>query len=115
MGSDALTDGAAWTRSLRVQLIRQTDRPAPPCSAFAGFLFPSEVLLLAVRWCLQFGLSCRDLEELLAERGIDVDHVTVHRRVRRFSPLLVGAAGFCRRPTSPSGHAVTSNSMKDGR
>jgi transposase-like protein len=55
------------------------------------------------------------LEELLAERGIDVDHVTVHRRVRRFSPLPVGAAGFCRRPTSPSGHAVTSNSMKDGR
>jgi hypothetical protein len=92
--TDALTDGAAWTRSLRVWLVRQTDRPAPPRSAFAGFLFLSEVLLRAVRWCLRFGLSYRDLEELLAERGIDVDHVTVDRWVRLLSPLLVGPARF---------------------
>ena len=45
-------------------------------SAFAGYRFPPEVILLAVRWHLRFGLSYRDLEELLAERGIDVDHVT---------------------------------------
>jgi transposase-like protein len=42
-------------------------------SAFAGYRFPPEVILLAVRWYLRFGLSYRDLEELLAERGIDVD------------------------------------------
>ena len=46
-----------------------------PSSGFAGFRFPAEVILLAVRWYLRFGLSYRDLEELLAERGIDVDHV----------------------------------------
>ncbi len=52
--------------------------------------------MLAVRWYLRFGLSYRDVEELLAERGIEVDHVTVHRWVRRFSPLLADAARFGR-------------------
>jgi transposase-like protein len=45
---------------------------------------------------LRFGLSYRDVEELLAERGIDVDHVTVHRWVQRFTPLLADAARFGR-------------------
>jgi transposase-like protein len=54
------------------------------------------VIVLAVRWYLRFGLSFRDVEELLAERGIEVDHVTVYRWVRRFSPLLVDAARFAR-------------------
>src|SRR4029453_1490512 len=48
-------------------------------SAFAGFRFPPEVIVLAVRWYLRFGVSYRDLEELLAERGVNVDHVTVYR------------------------------------
>jgi transposase, IS6 family len=54
------------------------------------------VIVLAVRWYLRFGLSYRDVEELLAERGIDLDHVTVHRWVRRFAPLLADAARFAR-------------------
>jgi transposase-like protein len=49
-----------------------------------------------VRWYLRFGLSYRDVEELLAERGIEVDHVTVYRWVQRFTPLLVDAARACR-------------------
>jgi len=53
----------------------------PGASAFDGYRFPSEVILLAVRWYLRFGLSYRDLEELLAERGIEVDHVTLYRWV----------------------------------
>jgi len=48
-----------------------------PQSAFAGFRFPSDVIVVAVRWYLRFGLSYRDIEELLAERGVEVDHVTV--------------------------------------
>jgi transposase, IS6 family len=62
-----------------VQLIRPTNRQVPARSAFGGFRFPPEVMVLAVRWYLRFGLSYRDVEELLAERGIEVDHVTVHR------------------------------------
>ena len=58
--------------------------------------FPPEVITLAVRWYLRFGLSYRDVEELLAERGIEVDHVSVYRWVRRFTPLFVEAARPCR-------------------
>ena len=49
-----------------------------------------------MRWYLRFGLSYRDVEELLAERGIDVDHVTIYRWVQRFTPLLIDAARPCR-------------------
>ncbi len=65
--------------------------PAPP-SAFAGYRFAPEVITLAVRWYLRFGLSYRDVEELLAERGIEVDHVTVYRWVQRFAPEFAEAA-----------------------
>ncbi len=44
--------------------------PTVERSAFAGFRFPTEVITVAVRWCLRYGLSYRDVEELLAERGI---------------------------------------------
>jgi hypothetical protein len=78
-------------------------RSCPPIEtglgSFAGFRFPPEVILLAVRWYLRYGLSYRDLEELLAERGIEVDHVTLYRWVQRFTPLLVEAA-------RPRRHAV---------
>jgi transposase, IS6 family len=46
-------------------------------SAPAGYRFPREVIAVAVRWYLRYGLSYRDVEELLAERGIAVDHVTI--------------------------------------
>ena len=48
--------------------------------------------MLAVRWYLRYGLSYRDVEELLAERGITVDHVTIYRWVQRFTPELIDAA-----------------------
>ncbi len=75
-------------------------RPCParvstPRSGFAGFRFPPEVILVAVRWYLRYGLSYRDVEELLAERGIDVDHVSVFRWVQRFTPLLIDVARLC--------------------
>jgi transposase-like protein len=54
------------------------------------------VIVVAVRWYLRYGLSYRDIEELLAERGIEVDHVTVYRWVQRFTPLLADAARFAR-------------------
>jgi hypothetical protein len=65
-------------------------------SSFVGFRFPPDVIVVAVRWYLRFGLSYRDVEELLAERGVEVDHVTVYRWVQRFTPLLAEAARPCR-------------------
>ena len=86
---------------------RRLTRPIrQPSSAFSGFRFPPEVILLAVRWYLRYGLSYRDLEELLVERGIEVDHVTLFRWVQRFTPILSDAAGPCR-------HGVTSRWFVD--
>jgi transposase, IS6 family len=64
---------------------REIEPVTPPraISVFAGFRFPPEVISVAVRWYLRYGLSSRDVEELLAERGITVDHVTVYRWVQR--------------------------------
>jgi transposase-like protein len=67
-----------------------------PNSAFAGSRFPPEIIVLAVRWYLRYGLSYRDVAELMAERAIEVDHVTVYRWVQRFTPLLADAARPCR-------------------
>ena len=64
--------------------------------SFAGYRFPSDVILLAVRWYLRYGLSYRDVEELLVERGVEVDHVSIFRWVQRFTPLLIDAARPCR-------------------
>jgi len=69
---------------------------SPPVSAFAGFRFPPEVIVVAIRWYLRFNLSYRDVEELLVERGVEVDHVTVFRWVQRFGPLLADAARLAR-------------------
>ena len=48
--------------------------------------------MLAVRWYLRYALSYREVEELLAERGIVVDHVTIYRWVQRFTAELIDAA-----------------------
>ena len=58
----------------------------------AGYRFPREVIAAAVRWYLRYGLSYRDVEELLAERGIEVDHVTVYRWVQTFTSEFIDAA-----------------------
>jgi transposase-like protein len=54
------------------------------------------VITVAVRWYLRYGLSYRDVEELLAERGVTVDHVSVYRWVQRFTPEFIEAARPCR-------------------
>jgi transposase-like protein len=77
----------------------RTRRPRPTPiqrSAFTGFRFPPDVIVVAVRLYLRFGLSYRDVEELLTERGVQVDHVSVYRWVVRFTPLLAEAARPCR-------------------
>ena len=73
----------------------RSSAPLPP-SAFRGFRYPREVIVVAVRWYLRYGVSYRDVEELLVDRGIEVDHVIIFRWVQRFTPLLVDAARPCR-------------------
>lgn len=65
---------------------------SPPKSGFTGFRFPAEVIVVALRWYLRHNLSYRDVEELWAERGVEVDHVSVFRWVQRCTPLLADAA-----------------------
>jgi transposase-like protein len=76
---------------------RRTQRQLTSCSAFAGFRFPPEVIVLAVRWYLRFGPSYRDVAELLAEHGGEVDHGTVFRWVHRLPRCS---------PRRPDGHVA---------
>jgi transposase-like protein len=72
-----------------------TERSA---SALAGYRWPAEVILLAVRWSLSHPLSATRVMELLAERGIDVSQRTVLRWVQTFGPLLAAEVRKHRRP-----------------
>jgi hypothetical protein len=74
--------------------------PAPgyyPAICLLRFCFPPEVIVLAVRWYLRFKLSYRDVEELLTERGVQVDHV----------PSTAGCCGLRRCWPRPPGPADT--------
>ena len=59
-------------------------RPA----AFRGRHFADVIIMLCVRWYLRYSLSYRDLEEIMAERGLAVDHVTIWRWIQHYAPLL---------------------------
>jgi transposase, IS6 family len=62
---------------------------APSVAAlFKWRQFEPEVILLAVGWYLRFSLSYREVEELLAERGLHADHVTIWRWVQRYAPEM---------------------------
>ena len=55
---------------------------------FRGRHFQDVIILLCVRWYLRYSLTYRDLEEIMAERGLSVDHVTIWRWVQRYAPVL---------------------------
>ena len=55
---------------------------------FCGRHFPDDIISLAVRWYLRYSLSYRDLEEIMAERGVAVDHSTIWRWVDHYAPEL---------------------------
>src|SRR5215813_794290 len=56
--------------------------------SFKGAHFPPEVILMGVRWYVAYPLSTRHVEELMKERGVDVDHSTINRWTIKYSPLL---------------------------
>jgi transposase-like protein len=72
------------------------------CGLLKWRQFEPEVILLAVGWYLRFSLSYRDVEELLAERGLLADHVTVWRWVQRYAPALQRCLRRHLKPTNDS-------------
>ena len=72
------------------------------CGLFKWRQFEPEVILLAVGWYLRFSLSYRDVEELLAERGLRADHVTVWRWVQRYGPQMEQRLRRRLKPTNDS-------------
>lgn len=66
--------------------------------SFKGAHFPPEVILMGVRWYVAYPLSTRHVEELMEERGVEVDHSTINRWVIRYSPQLEAAFHCRKRP-----------------
>jgi putative transposase len=66
--------------------------------SFKGAHFPKEVILMGVRWYVAYPLSTRHVEELMEERGVDVDHSTINRWTIKYSPLLEDAFHRRKRP-----------------
>jgi putative transposase len=67
---------------------------------FKGRHFDQSVILLCVRWYLAYNLRLRNLEEMMAERGISVDHATIHRWIIRYSPELLERFNQRKRPVT---------------
>nr|WP_267225059.1 IS6 family transposase [Novosphingobium clariflavum] len=71
---------------------------------FKGWHFRSDLIVLCMRWYLSYALSLRDLEEMMAERGVRVDHSTIHRWVLRYTPQLLDAFNARKRPVTGKCH-----------
>jgi transposase-like protein len=71
---------------------------------FKGRHFDQSVILLCVRWYLAYNLSLRDLEEMMAERGISVEHATIHRWIIRYSPDFLNRFNARKRPVTAKWH-----------
>ena len=64
--------------------------------------FQSDIILLCVRWYLRYSLSYRDLEEMMLERGLHVDHTTIYRWVQHYAPELERRCHLHLKPTTDS-------------
>ncbi|MEM7213221.1 MAG: IS6 family transposase [Pseudomonadota bacterium] len=71
---------------------------------FKGVHYPKSVILYAVFFYIRYGVSYRDLEEIMAERGVDVDHATLNRWVVKFSSSIAASDQSKKRSTAESWH-----------
>ena len=69
---------------------------------FKGNHFPKSVILYAVFFYVRYGVSYRDLGDIMAERGVEIDHATLNRRMVNFSPLIAASAQARKKPTAIS-------------
>ena len=67
---------------------RQHVAPVGPEQSFKGRQFTAKVILWAVRWYLMFPVSYRDLELMLQDRGVSVDHTTIYRWIQAYAPEI---------------------------
>ncbi|HYX35600.1 MAG TPA: IS6 family transposase, partial [Oligoflexus sp.] len=72
--------------------------------SFKGRHFQKSIVLTSIRWYLSYKLSTRDLEEMMSERGVQVDHSTIHRWVLHYTPELEAAVRKRKKPVSGSWH-----------
>src|SRR2546423_4333537 len=71
-------------------------------SPFKWRHFEAEIILLCVRWYLRYALSYRNLEEMMLERGLQVDHTTIYRWVQQYAPELERRCRPHLKPTTDS-------------
>ena len=64
--------------------------------------YKPEIIVLCVRWYLRYSLSYRDLEDIMVERGLSVDHTTIYRWVQRYAPELEKRVRAQLKPTNDS-------------
>ena len=69
---------------------------------FKGAHYPKAVIIHAVFFYVRYGVSYRDLEEILAKRGLAVDHTTLNRWVVKYAPLIAAKAQAKKRPIGVS-------------
>lgn len=69
--------------------------PSPVAKVLKWLHYPLEIMLVCVRWYVAYPLSLRNLEEMMAERGISVDHSTVHRWAIKLLPVVEKAFRRC--------------------
>ena len=81
---------------------------------FKGRHFQRDIILWAVRWYCKYGISYRELQEMLAERGVNVDHSTIYRWVQRYAPEMEKRLRWywrCLLYTSPSPRDLSTSRM----
>ena len=81
---------------------------------FKGAHYPKAVIVHAVFFYVRYAVSYRDLEEILAERGVAVDHATLNRWVVKYSPLIAANAQARKRPSSVSRYSLTARGASFG-
>lgn len=89
-------------------LVRIGLKPTPPLFKYRHY--QAEIILLCVRWYLRYVLSYRDLEGMMVERGLSVDHTTIYRSVQHYAPILEKR---CRAKLKPTRTRPTSR-LRDG-
>ena len=78
----ALLQTLPWSGGMR------SGRESRAVSDFKGRHFEGEIVLWAVRWYCRYGVSYRDLEQMMGERGVSVDHSTIFRWVQKYAPAI---------------------------